>query len=1188
MSQGLQLLLLIVLMMIIGLAVLVATNRIIFKMAVRNFARRKAQSAIVIAGLMVGTAIISSSLVIGDTMSNIFEHGTYKSLGELDEEVWGLSQFGGVQYFNESVYYSMSENLSATEGIESVVPVIGELCSVRSYASGLGEPSISLRGLDSEKMRNSSFGDLDGGGFYTDALAPGEVAINSRLARSIEVAVGDVIEISYGARNLTSVYVMDYLRENFTVAKVIDETELYGKANHNGRASVFVELDTAQEMFRREGEITAVWISNLGDYRGGEQHSKLVEQDIKTALNESLGMSDLGISIDDDGISLTMWSKWGYFPLDYSEPMVREASGHNASVLEGVMVPSISLNGAPTGGMMVMGYDTEDPIVPALEEGKYYTFQPLAQASGIQNGSSVRLTTMGLDGQPRETSLTAEYLPAYMQAILPEEIRNATMGFVEMETAQTLLHGGHFESRMASFVRVFGVNKTVREDIAAAAEAELDEQTSADDLNLMVSLVKYDNLKAGREGGEAIGAIFLVFSVFAIIAGIVLIVNIFVMLAEERKGEMGIARAVGMKRKHLVRMFLFEGTLYAFAASAFGSFVGLGIGRILIYSFSFVFSAPGEEFVFPFYFEWESILLAFCLGLILTFITIFGASRRASRLNIIRAIRRIPEPRGERAETKDLVLGAAMSVFGILFIAYAAANDHGASWLAGPTLVFLGLAVIAYRWLPIRGTITAGGLATIAWIFNPYPLPFVQMEDSTGMNMFISSGVCLVLAGTLVVLFNSQIFVSLMQKTVGRRKANRAVMKTAIAYPMSSKFKTGMTLGMFALIIFTVTVVAMIAAMQQDSVDTFLREQSGGYDIVGYTNPRTPFENLTMNELPASVADDVERLDTISSARVSLEHYDRVEGTQSDYAVVMGASDMGITSLMGVNKEFVENNGFELAERDGNYSSDREAWRALELNSSLCILDGSRFEMTGISFGSTPSGAYVGGSVVVKDLQGQNLTKEFKVVGIMKQQFFVSGVFVNDGFVENVYGGTDSVLLVKNSAGADDANVARELEKGFGDRGLNTVDIEAEVDASMASATNVLYLMEGFLAIGLLIGIAGIGIVSYRNVLERRQQIGMLRAIGFRRRMISRSFLIETSFITIIATLMGMLMGIGIGYQIWISEGGFKEMGAGFVVPWGNLVVIAVVSYAATLLFTFYPAVMASRIPPAEALRYIE
>ena len=48
------------------------------------------------------------------------------------------------------------------------------------------------------------------------------------------------------------------------------------------------------------------------------------------------------------------------------------------------------------------------------------------------------------------------------------------------------------------------------------------------------------------------------------------------MLAAERRTEMGIARAVGTQRRHLVEMFLFEGALYDLAAAAVGALAGLG------------------------------------------------------------------------------------------------------------------------------------------------------------------------------------------------------------------------------------------------------------------------------------------------------------------------------------------------------------------------------------------------------------------------------------------------------------------------------------------------------------------------------------------------------------------------------------------------------------------------------------
>ena len=57
-----------------------------------------------------------------------------------------------------------------------------------------------------------------------------------------------------------------------------------------------------------------------------------------------------------------------------------------------------------------------------------------------------------------------------------------------------------------------------------------------------------------------------------------LIFLIFVMLAAERRAEMGMARAVGTKRRHLIQLFLSEGMAYNLGAALVG--VGLGIGVV--------------------------------------------------------------------------------------------------------------------------------------------------------------------------------------------------------------------------------------------------------------------------------------------------------------------------------------------------------------------------------------------------------------------------------------------------------------------------------------------------------------------------------------------------------------------------------------------------------------------------------
>ncbi len=75
---------------------------------------------------------------------------------------------------------------------------------------------------------------------------------------------------------------------------------------------------------------------------------------------------------------------------------------------------------------------------------------------------------------------------------------------------------------------------------------------------------------------EIFSTLFVLFGQFSVAAGMLLIFLIFVMLAAERKHQLGVARAVGMQRAALVRAFAFEGTLYALLASAVGSVAGVG------------------------------------------------------------------------------------------------------------------------------------------------------------------------------------------------------------------------------------------------------------------------------------------------------------------------------------------------------------------------------------------------------------------------------------------------------------------------------------------------------------------------------------------------------------------------------------------------------------------------------------
>src|SRR6266508_1581633 len=110
-----------------------------------------------------------------------------------------------------------------------------------------------------------------------------------------------------------------------------------------------------------------------------------------------------------------------------------------------------------------------------------------------------------------------------------------------------------------------------------------------------VEKAKQRLLDAAKASGDSLGSFFLFIGSFSIIAGVLLLVNIFVMLAEERKSELGMLRAIGMKRSRLVRSFIIEGTVYALVASLVGIVVGIGVGRAVVIVAARIFNSFSAE-----------------------------------------------------------------------------------------------------------------------------------------------------------------------------------------------------------------------------------------------------------------------------------------------------------------------------------------------------------------------------------------------------------------------------------------------------------------------------------------------------------------------------------------------------------------------------------------------------------------
>ena len=165
--------------------------------------------------------------------------------------------------------------------------------------------------------------------------------------------------------------------------------------------------------------------------------------------------------------------------------------------------------------------------------------------------------------------------------------------------------------------------------------------------------------------------------------------------------------------------------------------------------------------------------------------------------------------------------------------------------------------------------------------------------------------------------------------------------------------------------------------------------------------------------------------------------------------------------------------------------------------------------------------------------------------------------------------------------------IAQDLESAFLANGMQTDVLKELFDEQLSALRGFFRLFTGFMALGLFVGIAALGVVSTRAVVERRQQIGMLRAIGYRRGMVQLSFLIESSFVAVLGIVIGTVLGLVLSYNAVIDIRDEQDIDTiRYAVPWLQMVVILGVTYLFSLLATYLPARQASRIYPAEALRY--
>ncbi|MGK2854951.1 MAG: ABC transporter permease, partial [Microbacteriaceae bacterium] len=174
-------------------------------------------------------------------------------------------------------------------------------------------------------------------------------------------------------------------------------------------------------------------------------------------------------------------------------------------------------------------------------------------------------------------------------------------------------------------------------------------------------------------------------------------------------------------------------------------------------------------------------------------------------------------------------------------------------------------------------------------------------------------------------------------------------------------------------------------------------------------------------------------------------------------------------------------------------------------------------------------------------------------------------------------------IMVATTADADDAALRDAFEEATKNYPLVTYqDLDEYTEGANAQINTLLYIMYGMLALAIVISILGIVNTLGLSVVERRREVGMLRAVGTLRKQVRRMITIESILIATYGAIIGIALGLVYG---WLFVGQLEDDGfTARVVPWDQFAAFVVIAIIVGALAALWPAIKASRTKPLEAL----
>jgi ABC-type lipoprotein release transport system permease subunit len=634
---------------------------------------------------------------------------------------------------------------------------------------------------------------------------------------------------------------------------------------------------------------------------------------------------------------------------------------------------------------------------------------------------------------------------------------------------------------------------------------------------LVFDEVRQRSLEAAA-GGTDFGALFLSFSAFLILAALLLVGLLSRLNLDRRAAEIGLLLATGYRRRTLAGLLLGEGSLLALLGGLVGSAAAVFYAQLLLELLSAWWPGGSLDRSFLRVHVKPS---SFVIGYVATFIMSVLAIGWALLI-----LRRIP-PRA-------LLGGETISP---LDSGSRPRSPRWSLWVGGGAAVGALGCLVAARW--------------------------VSVAEGRAMTFFSSGFLLLVasLAGVWAWMHGTR------HGQVGPRgpfALARLGIRNAARHPLRSLLATGLLASAAFLVI-------AVESFHRDPGRDFLDLHfgSGGFAFLAesalpiYKDLNDPAVRRAELHRPEGADDPLPDV-TFQPFRLRT----------GDDASCLNLYEPRRPRLLGVPSSLIRRGGFRFADTEAQTSDDKaNPWRLLdqpvtEGDPIPVIADANTVEWILHS--------RLGGVLTVPDEQGR--PKQLRIVGLLQDSIFQSELLVSEANFLNLYPHHEGYNFFLVATPPGEAERAQKvLAIGLAARGLEVTSTQERLQSYLAVENTYLATFQALGGLGLILGALGLAVVLLRTVWERRGELALLRALGFRRAALNWLMLAENGFL--------LILGLGIGAaSALVAVAPHVLAGAGEV-PWLRLLGLVVLVLVVGLSAGTIAVATTLRAPLVPALR---